>query len=191
MNNSRPHAGFSLLELLIVITIMSIMAGLIAVNSTTNTGDQLQGTAEIVAGEIAYARSLAVTNNDKYLLTFDAVNSQFALTHSGTNAALGTLPTTAFRSPQDTATQHVVAFEALPNLGTAVHLLGVLTMSSLPATATTLEFGPLGETTSADPTVVWLTAGSGDNARYLAITVNPVTGLTSIGTLQGNRPAGL
>ena len=191
MKTSRPSAGFSLLELLIVITIMSIMAGLIAVNSTTNTRDQLQGTAEIVAGEIAYARSLAVTNNDNYLLTFDATNGQFVLTHSGTNGAFNTLPMTAFRSPQDTATQHVVNLDALPNLGTAVHLLGALAMTSSPASVTTLEFGPLGETTGTDPTVVWLAAGSGDNARYLSITVNPVTGLTSIGSLQATRPVGL
>ncbi|HZZ73467.1 MAG TPA: prepilin-type N-terminal cleavage/methylation domain-containing protein [Pirellulales bacterium] len=184
-------AGFTLIELLIVITIMAIMAGLVVVNLATSIPDRLQGAAEILAGEIAYARSLAVTNNDKYLVTINAALNEIVLTHSGTNAVLDTLPVTAAHSPLDTASKHVVALASLPNLGSTVSVLGAESGAATPTVISTIEFGPLGETVASEASILWLTGGSGDSAAYLSISVNPVTGLTTIGALQGNRPSGL
>ena len=176
---------------MVVITIMSILAALIAVNSGTNVREELLGAAEIVSAEIAYTRSLAVTNNDKYLLTFSTSGNKFTLTHSGTNTALNTLPTSTFHTSLDTATSHVVSFATLPCLGNQASLLGVRQMSTSPVTTTTLEFGALGETTSTDSTVIWLFATSSDGARYLSITVNPISGLPSVGTMTATHPSGL
>jgi hypothetical protein len=51
-----------------------------------------------------------------------------------------------------------------------------------------VEFGPLGETTQSEPTLVWLASGSGTIRRYIPISVNPVTGVSSIGDLQATSP---
>jgi hypothetical protein len=48
------------------------------------------------------------------------------------------------------------------------------------AWAPDVEFGPLGETTRSSPTTVWLTIGSDAEARYVSLTVDPITGLTRL-----------
>ena len=55
---------------------------------------------------------------------------------------------------------------------------------------TTVEFGPYGATTRSDTTVVWLTAGVGSGRRYISISVNPVTGLSTVGAFTGTAPSG-
>jgi hypothetical protein len=51
-----------------------------------------------------------------------------------------------------------------------------------------VEFGPLGETTRTEYTFVWLSAGRGAAKRYIFLYVNPVTGLTTIGSYSGYGP---
>jgi hypothetical protein len=63
-------------------------------------------------------------------------------------------------------------------LGSRVRLLRV-DRGSQSFTQTSLEFNPLGATTTAAETTIWLTAGSGAAQRYLAVKVNPVTGLAT------------
>jgi len=189
--NRRLRAGFSLIEVMLVVTLMTIMAGLIVVNTSPNVRDVLHGTADVLASEVAYARSLAVMNNSTYQLAFDTTTERITLTHIGTNAALNTLPWSNFRSALDTSTAHIVDVTALPRLGMRVQIHGVLAMSSVTQSVTTLAFGPLGETTRTDATAIWLKSGSGSSLRYLSITVNPVTGLTSVGEITDTAPAGL
>ena len=58
----RPSDGFSLIELLLVISIMAIVAGLVLPSASPATHDQLLSAARIIASVLAYARSLAVTD---------------------------------------------------------------------------------------------------------------------------------
>ena len=97
------HPAFTLLELLLVVAIVGILVGVLLPNMQPAVYDQLRSTAQIVATDLAYARSLAVANNDNYRITFDLNANQYVLTHSGTNAALNTLPKTPFSSPGDPA----------------------------------------------------------------------------------------
>ena len=69
------------------------------------------------AGDIQYARSLAVVNGSNYRLTFDTVLNQYVLTYSGTNPALATLPPSPFHTSSDTPTQQVVRLADLPHVG--------------------------------------------------------------------------
>ena len=52
-----------------------------------------------------------------------------------------------------------------------------------------VQLNGLGGTTSSTPTWIWLATGTGSGHQYLVITVNPVTGVTSIGTYSGTAPA--
>ena len=176
----RQSAGFSLIELLIVIAVIGILAGLVLPRSNPSLYDQLRSVAQILRTDLAYGRSLAVTNNSTYRITFDTTDNRYILEHSGSRAALDTLPDSPFRDPDDPPERHVVDLDALPHIGPGVRIVSAATSGALVARVADVEFGPLGETTRTSPTVVWLAAGYGLDTRYLSLTINPVTGLTDL-----------
>jgi len=184
----RCPSGFSLVELLIVITVMGIVAALALPNVDPGVHERLLGAAQVIAGDLAYARGLAVANNSSYRLAFDTTNNRYTLTHSGVNAAFNVLPPSPFHSSADSPTQNIFDLKTLPGLGEGAQLCAVGTAGARPAPVTTLEFGPLGQTTATDPTAIWLSAGVGNVARYISVIVNPVTGLATVGSFQGGGP---
>jgi type II secretory pathway pseudopilin PulG len=177
-----------LLELLLVVAIVGILAAIVLPSAQPAIYDQLRSTAQIVATDLAYARSLAMANNSNYRLTFDLSGNRYVLAHSGTNPALTQLPQSPFSSPGDSPNQHVVSLGELPHVGPTVRLAAAATCGTSVQPVSDVEFGPLGQTTRADPTKIWLTAGGGDDKRYIALEVNPVTGLVQIGGYSSVGP---
>jgi prepilin-type N-terminal cleavage/methylation domain-containing protein len=185
------RTGLTLIEMLMVVSIIGILAGTAIISMSPAGNSQIRAVAEIVAEDLSYVRSLAVTYNSQYLLTFDAAGNRYVLRHSGSNAALNTLPTGARVTYSTNAAQQVFDFDDMPALADGVRLMGVRTGGTTPTTVTTLEFGPLGQTTQSEATIIWLTIGRGDGLRFISITVDPVSGLTTIGDVQGTAPSGL
>ncbi len=97
----RPSRGFSLVELLIVIVLTSILAQLAISAATPTVYDQLNSTANIIAGEMAYARSLAVGNNGSYRFDVDTANNRLVMRYTGSDSSLATLPLSPYRSSTD------------------------------------------------------------------------------------------
>jgi prepilin-type N-terminal cleavage/methylation domain-containing protein len=184
----RPSAGFSLTELLLVVTLIGIFAAVLLPNANPSLYDRLQGAAHLVSSDLAYARGLAVTNNGTYRVTFDFTNDRYVLQYSGSNPALNNLPFSPFRLSTDAPTQQTTDFHDLPGLGGGVSLAAVGTTANPAQPLSQIEFGPLGQTTQTAPTVIWLSAGSGTAERFISVSVNPVTGLADVGTYQGVGP---
>jgi prepilin-type N-terminal cleavage/methylation domain-containing protein len=182
----RPR-GYSLLELLLVVAVIAILAALVLPSAQPAVVEQLRSTARIVADDMAYARSLAVANNSAYRITFDITGNRYTLTYSGTNASLATLPATPFATSRDTTTQQITDLDELPHVGPTVRLAKVLSGTSKQI-VNYVEFNSLGETTGAESTLIWLTAGGGTDARYITLEVNPVTGIVFVGDCTSSGP---
>jgi prepilin-type N-terminal cleavage/methylation domain-containing protein len=184
----QTSAAFSLVELLIVIALMGIVAALALPSLSPAIHEQLEGAAQVISHDLAYARGLAVSNNSSYRLTFDTSANQYVLRHSGANPALDSLPSNPFQAPGGDPTRYVVSLGELAMLGGQVQLAAIGTTGARPSPQTDLEFGPLGATTRTDPTVIWLRAGVGAAQRYISVSVNPVTGLASVGEFTSAGP---
>ncbi len=186
----RPIAGFSLIELLIVIAVLAVLVGLVLPSSNPTLHDQLRSAAGILRGDLGYGCSLAVANNSTYRITFDVNNNRYLLEHSNDDLAfadLDTLPDSPFREPDDPPTQHIVDLDELPRLGPSARLVAA-TAGSPPEPVVDVEFDSLGQTTRTAPTTIWLAAGYGAETRYIWISVNPVTGLAQIGDYSSTGP---
>lgn len=188
MTKHRPSAGFSLLELLLVLAIVAILAAVALPDFQPAAVEQLRSTARIVAADLAFARSLAVSNNSTYKIEFSIAENRYVLSHSGTKSGLNQLPASPYSSPGDVPERHVVDLDELPRTGPLVRLAAVAA-GTPPVAAADVEFGPLGQTIRSEATRIWLTAGSGGRARYLKLEVNPTTGMTFIGRCSSNGPS--
>lgn len=177
--------GLTLIEMLIVLALLGILAALALPHHQPAVSEQLRGAAEMVAADISYARSLAMMSNSRYRITFDLTNQQYVLQHTGLNRALDTLPTDGFGSPSDPPDQRIGRMERFPDLAVNV---GLLTVTAGGAAVNDVEFGPLGETTRAAETVVWLTAGQGTGQRWVALRIHPATGLVRMDNIQSTGP---
>ena len=174
---------------MIVVALIGILAGLAIPDVNPGIHQQLNSAARIVAADVGYVQSLAVTNNSTYRLTLDAANNRYIIEHTGANASLDDLPASPLRSPSDPANPHIVDLDALPNMGATVRFFAAQTSGGSPTAVTELEFGPFGETTRAEETVIWMTSGYGVAQRYIALRVNPVTGIVTIDSFQETPPA--
>lgn len=180
--------AYTLIELLIVIALMGILAALLLPQFEPSTHEQLQGAAQIIAGDIAYARNLAVSHDSKYRLTFHAAANSYTLQHTGTNHLLDVLPLTPYRTNTSTPDQQVTLLEALPHIGAAVEVVGIQVGGNATAATGMLEFTSLGGLQGAEPVTIWLACGTDQTRRYLPLTVAPVTGLCEVGEFVATPP---
>jgi prepilin-type N-terminal cleavage/methylation domain-containing protein len=187
-DNHAARRGYSLVELLIVISLMGILAAILLPRFEPSLHDQLQGAAQIISADLNYARNLAVTNNSKYRVGFKRDTNAYYLQHSGTNSLLNVLPLTPYRNANDTPTLQTTYLQDLPRLGTVVEVWGVKSGNGAVSDTGTIEFNALGGLESGQATTLWLAAGVGETRRYQSLTIAPVTGIVSLGTFQAVPP---
>ncbi len=176
--------------MMVVLTILSILAALVIPYFETTSVDQLQAGVTIVVADVDYARGLAIANGSNYRITFTPTTNRYQLTHTGTNTLLNTLPTSPFKLQTDTATTQTTRFDTLPLGAGELKLVGVL-RGTPSAEHTTVTFTPLGNTSSSDDTLIWLTSGLGTSRRYQAVRVSAVTGLATVEAMTATAPTGL
>jgi Tfp pilus assembly protein FimT len=188
--NRRSFApAYTIVELLIVVTILGIVVGLALSRSDSSFHDQLQATAQVVVADLGYGRSLAVGNNSQYRYTFDLAGRRYWLEHTGTNPTLNNLPASPYRDSADPSTKQTTSFAKLLSLGGSVGLAAVRKVSASSQTnVTTVEFGSLGALTQVEDCWIWLAIGQGNSRRYLPVELDSTTGLAKIGTFQTTGP---
>lgn len=182
------RAAYTLIELLMVIAILAIVSAALIPSSSNGISEQLEAGARVLATDLDYARTLAVTHESKYRTTFNASAHTWTLTHSGTDASLTSLPASPFHSSQEAASQRTTWLRGLPGANVQLSVYSVYAAGTSPTTVSDVEFGPLGSTTRSEETVIWLSGGSVNAKRYVDVRINPVTGLASVGSFQSTAP---
>jgi len=187
----RARPAFTLVELLIVVAILGILLAAALPYLSTNVPAQLQMAADAVAGDLEYVRGLAVANNSSYRITFSPSTNSYVLQHSGAVAALDKLPPSPFHQLSADGKQQTADLFALPMVAGSVRLVSAMKNPAAPSDVTDLEFGPLGGTTRAEVTQVWLYSGGTGSRMFISITVNPTTGIVDVGQVQSATPTGI
>ncbi len=184
MNTRTPQrAAVTVIEILLVVVIMAILAGLAIPNANPGIVEQLRSAAGILAADLAYARSQAVTYGSQFRVTFSTEDGEYEIEHAGTNPVLDDILENPFAKESTPAGQYVVVLSELPNLGPEVRLAAVYTIDAGGAPqqpVSDVTFGPLGETARSLGTRVWMAVGTGSAAKTITVYVNAVTGLATI-----------
>lgn len=168
------RAAFTLIELLIVLSLMAVLAGLVMPSTNSAIRDQLRSAAQVMSADLAYARNVAVACGSPCRVSLDFENHRYLI-----ESTTGQLPASPFGDPNGPADKLIVDLGALPHLGVPVRLEAAGVYGSSIRPTDSVEFGPLGETAAAGYTRIWLSAGEGDSKRYFLLSVNPVTGLAT------------
>ncbi|NLS94380.1 MAG: prepilin-type N-terminal cleavage/methylation domain-containing protein [Planctomycetaceae bacterium] len=184
MKTSRPQrAAMTLIEVLLVVALMAILAGLAIPSASPSLVEQLRSSASIVAADLDYARSLAVTYGSDFRVVFNTEEGQYEIEHAGTNPALEDVVRNPFDGETAAAGRYLVVLAELPNLGPEVRLAALSTIDAdgqPQEDVSDVAFGPLGETSRTQDTRIWLAAGSGPAMRTITVRVNSVTGLATV-----------
>jgi len=186
--NRRQQTGFTLFELLIVLTVIGVLVGLVLPDTSPAIDEQLRMAADILRNDLALARSLAVSNDSTYAVTFEEDENRYILTHTGTNAALDELPSSPYRALDDSSEELVVDFDELPQMGAAVEYVAAAALNFTLTRVDDVEFDSLGAPTRGGYTVVWLSAGEDESEKYIYLIVYPTTGMVKVGDVTTYAP---
>ena len=69
--NRIRSSGFTLVEIVLVVVILAIAAMMAIPFATSGTSTQLKGAATIIASDLEYAKSMAISRGRKYWVDFD------------------------------------------------------------------------------------------------------------------------
>jgi Tfp pilus assembly protein FimT len=173
----------TLIEVLLVVALMAILAGLVIPNANPSILEQLRSSASIVAADLDYARSQSVTYGSEFRVTFRRDDGEYEIEHVGTNPALDDVLRNPFDEESSSTSRYLVVLADLPSLGPQVRFAAVSTIDADGEPQSSVDdvtFGPLGETSRSQDTRIWLAVGSGPSARTITIRVNSVTGLATV-----------
>lgn len=163
------RAGFSLVELLIVVTILGIAAAMVVPSLGNTAPTRLRGAAQLLAADLAYAQIESLSHgDDPRVVVFDIDAETYHI------AAVS-----------DTATPIANPIGGTPYLveygtGRAAHLPDVTIDSVSLDGDTQLGFGIYGQTDQTTDATITLAAG----VSRITLTVDPSTGDVTIGDIQ-------
>jgi len=86
--SSHPAAGFTLVEIIVVVLILAICAAVVIPNVVNTSDMQATSAARMIAADLQYAQSLAIASQDPISVTFDVSAEQYFLHKANESAPL-------------------------------------------------------------------------------------------------------
>ena len=179
----RQRDAMTLIEVLLVVAIMAILAGLAIPSADPGAMEQLRSAASIVSADLAYARSQAVTYGSEFRVTFRSDEGEYEIEHAGANPAIDDVLRNAFDDDSASTSEYVVELAELPSLGPEIQIAAMTTIDATgepQASVTDVTFGTMGETNRTQDTRIWLAVGDGATGKTISVHVNAVTGLATV-----------
>ena len=174
--NSR--AGLTLLELLIVVSILSIMATTVLTSENGSEVDTLQSVARIVVNDLRLARNLSIQHNTEFTVAFDFTENQYELLHTGSGSA--PMPEQSLAGTGDDPDTYIVSLSHLAAAGHHNHgiRLGIMLLKNGNITVDRVTFGSTGGTgpARAEDSMLYLIQPTGIQYRICPIRISWVTG---------------
>ena len=168
-NPTRPQAGFSLVEIVITVTILGIVSALALPLLQPNHTTQLRSAAGVLASDLDHCRAESIAHGeDLRLVVFDTVGETYFL-------AAASDPTTPLPHPI-TGVEHTTEFGAAD----VAQLSGVTLQSVSVGGDDQLGFGLYGQLDQASDATITLEAGG----TTITLTIDAASGEVTIGPLQ-------
>lgn len=161
----RKRKALTLVEMLIVITLIAIAASLAVPLLGDTAGTRLQSAARLLVADLAFAQIESITHaDDPCCVAFDQASGSYTVARSST-------PATPITNP-GTNQPYVTQF----GIGRASELSGVSIQGYSLDGDNVLAFGMFGETDQATSATITLEA----NGQSLTVQIDPVSGEASI-----------
>jgi prepilin-type N-terminal cleavage/methylation domain-containing protein len=161
--------GFTMIEMVVVLVILAIAAAIVVPMASSAGTTQLRAAVNIVAADLEYAKSMAISRGQRYAVVFDPATETYRIAdESGTTIA----------HPVKQGFPYSVDFRADSRLGS----VDIVTASFDGATAVSFDYlgSPYSGTgpgaTPMNSGVITLRAGG----TMRTVSVEPVTGFISI-----------
>jgi len=78
-NNPQSRAAFTLVEVIIVVVILAIVAVMAVPMFSSAESFQIRAAANMVAADLEYARSMAISHGRSYRVVFDCTNESYQI----------------------------------------------------------------------------------------------------------------
>jgi len=176
--------GFTLVELMIVVLLLSILATVSLVSTDSSGALALDATARMLVADLHLARNHAIKFNSEYKVDFDLNAQTYEILHTGS----GDLPVPKNNLAGSAADPDrylkQIQIDSLNLPGQAV--LRQIKLKTSDSAVSDLTFGPMGGTGPVrnEDTVLMLTTQKNGNTFYILITVSWVTGQAWVDEIQ-------
>jgi len=161
---TRPGSGFTLIEMMIVIVILGIAAAVAVPMMSSAASMQIRSAANMIAADLEYAKSMAISRGQVYWVVFDTANESYTIQDvndttiahpikKGTNYSVdfandGRLDRVDISSVTLSPAGHRIGFDYL---GSPYSRASGTTVNNLNAGTITLQAGSMTKTITVEP----------------------------------------
>ncbi len=82
LQSSRLRGAFTLIELMVVMVILAILAGIVLPTVMSTTGMQATSGARVIAADLQYAQNVAITHQQSITVTFVPGTDSYSLSNA-------------------------------------------------------------------------------------------------------------